>query len=370
MSVILEALKKAQDERRKANSRPTDADEFPPSRKMGRLYLLFGLALVLLAIVFLVPDLRQALRFNARTGEMSSQTQKSSPMATITARNNASKPDAQTSAGSQQQGSSESQTATTRQVSAAKGLPKVSWAPRIEVPVGRGKQGPSSAPAAPSNPQPVLPSSLDPKFEQSIIVKTTDVKDTAAQMYNSALGQMELGRSEEARRSYLAALAHKPDDSETLNNLGVLVMNGGNTRDAFSYFKMALSSRDDYAKAHNNLGILYMKEGQNRPAEEHLRRALKLDPGGVEPYLNLSALLRSEGRFEEASRLLAGLLKNGCKQPIVYLSHGIINDEMGNYPEAITYYREYLSKALQGAERSRVTERLKVLEGLRSAGNR
>jgi hypothetical protein len=42
MSVILEALKKAQDERRKANSRPTDTDEFPPSRKMGRLYLLFG----------------------------------------------------------------------------------------------------------------------------------------------------------------------------------------------------------------------------------------------------------------------------------------------------------------------------------------
>ena len=368
MSVILEALKKAQDERRKANSRPTDADEFPPSRKMGRLYLLFGLALVLLATIFFVPDLRQVLRFDARTGKTPSEAQKSSPT-TLTAQNNPAKPDAPIAAGAKGHETSQNQTGRSGQATVAKQLPKVSWAPRIEVPVGRGKQGPPST-AIPSAPEPASPSSLDAKFQQSIIVRTTDVKDTAAQMYNSALGEMELGRHEEARRSYLAALADKPDDAEALNNLGVLVMNGGNTRDAFSYFKMALRSRDDYAKAHNNLGILYMKEGQNRPAEEHLRRALKLDPSGVEPYLNLSALLRSEGRFVEASKLLAGLLKKGCKQPIVHLSHAIINDEMGNYPEAITYYREYLSKALQGAERSRVTERLKVLEGLRSAGNR
>jgi len=263
MSVILEALKKAQDERRKSNSRPTDADEFPPSRKMGRLYLLFGLALVLLATIFFVPDLRQVLLFDARTGKTPSEAQKSSSIATLTAHNNPAKPDAPVAAGAKGHETSQNQTGRSEQATVARQLPKVSWAPRIEVPVGRGKQGPQPT-AIPSAPEPASPSSLDAKFQQSIIVRTTDVKDTAAQMYNSALGEMELGRHEEARRSYLAALADKPDDAEALNNLGLVRMEQGRTDDAIACFMKARELMPGNAAIETNLRIACEKRQKDK----------------------------------------------------------------------------------------------------------
>jgi Flp pilus assembly protein TadD len=366
MSVILDALKKAQDERRRANSRPTDGDELLPPKKMRRLYYLFGMTLVLLGIVLFIPDLQQILKFGAGTRGTTPLGGRPSTTTAPPVAPGPSKPEARKINELTKLETPPDKAGVSGQASKEKAAPKVSWAPSIQVPAS-GRQDRMSVGML-SAPEQKPPSAMDQ--EQSIVVKRANVKDSAAEMYNNALKAMELGRADEARRSYLAVLADRPDDAETLNNLGVLVMNGGNTRDAFPYFKMALNCRADYPKAHNNLGILYMREGQKRPAEEHLRQALKLDPDGVEPYLNLSALLRSEGRFQEASQLLIGLLKKGGKQPIVHLSYAIINDEMGNYPEAITYYREYLSHAAQGAERGTVTDRLKVLEAHQSSGNR
>lgn len=367
MSVILDALRKAQEERRRANSRPTDDDELPPPRRMRGLYYLFGAALVVLCIVLFAPDLRQIVRLGTGTGGTPPAVQKPQTIVPPGQTGLAQPGQQQKSADTTKQETPAGWAGMSKQALDAKRLPEISWAPAgMQVPApGRQAALPTEMLSAP---EPKVPTALD--AEQSIVVKKTNVKDRAAEMYNNALKQMELGKAEDARRSYLAVLADKPDDAETLNNLGVLVMNGGNTRDAFSYFKMALNSKADYAKAHNNLGILYMKEGQNRPAEEHLKQAIKLEPDGVEPYLNLSALLRSEARFQEGAQLLAGLMRKGCKQPIVHLSYAIVNDEMGNHMEATTYYREYLSRAAQGAERSAVTERLKILEGQRSSGNR
>lgn len=365
MSVILDALKKAQDERRRTDSRPADGDGFPPRKRIGHLYYLFGFALLLLAITFSLPHLRQSLRLSLKTGETPAVMYKSPPLGNPVTQGTA-KPGEQKTAETGKQEILREKRLASKGVPESKAPQVISWNTNVPV-AAAGRQGPLSAVlVSPQESKPSSPFGAD----QSIIVKKSDVKDSTTEFYNKALKEMELGRAEDARRSYLAVLADKPDDAETLNNLGVLIMNGGNTRDAFSYFKMALDCRADYPKAHNNLGMLYMKEGQNRPAEEHLRRALKLDPHGVEPYLNLSALLRSEGRFEEGSQLLSGLLQKGCKQPVVHLSYAIINDEMGNYREAVTHYREYLSQASQGAERSRVAERLKVLESHPPSGIR
>lgn len=367
MSVILDALRKAQDERRMANSRHTDGTEVPPRKRIRDLYYLLGAVAVLLGVMLFVPDVQQFLRYGtgaSRTPPLVHQHSKETPSTVAT---ESPKPEAQKTAEGTNKRSPRELTEPSKQALEEKPLPKISWAPSIQVPVP-GRQIPVSKGML-SAPEPKLPFTGADQ-EQSITVKAGYVKDSATEMYNNALKETALGRVEEARRSYLSVLADRPDDAETLNNLGVLVMNGGNTKDALAYFRMALDSRADYPKAHNNLGMLYMKEGQNRPAEEHLRQALKLDPDGVEPYLNLSALLRSEGRFQEASQILAVLLQKGHKEPIIHLSYAIISDEMGDYAGAINYYRQYLSQALQDPERSAVAERLKVLDRYQSSGNR
>lgn len=172
MSVILDALKKAQDERRRAGSRPNEGDEFPRARRMGRLYILFGLSIVLLATIFSVPGLRQILRFDARMGGTPPAVQKPPSVATPADYPNAPKPDGQKMAGLGRQETPLEQAGAPKRSSQTRQLPKGSLAPSVQVPAG-GMQGPLSN-AILSVPETKSPSSFDAQSQQSIIVKTTD----------------------------------------------------------------------------------------------------------------------------------------------------------------------------------------------------
>jgi Flp pilus assembly protein TadD len=181
-------------------------------------------------------------------------------------------------------------------------------------------------------------------------------------MYNKALKEGEKGDMAEAKRLYLAILAHRPDNVEVLNNLGVMAMKENNGKEALFYFRKILEIKKDYGTAYNNIGFILLKEGDRQLAEWNFRKAIEAGHDSVEPYLNLSALLRSEKRLGEASKLLESLLSRGEKSPAVHLSYAIIKDEMGQPAEAIAYYRHYLREAGSSGETNPVVERLKVLE--------
>jgi len=59
-------------------------------------------------------------------------------------------------------------------------------------------------------------------------------------IYNEALKEAEMGRVNEAKRLYLSILAERPDHIEALNNLGVIATKEGNTKEALFYFKKIL----------------------------------------------------------------------------------------------------------------------------------
>ncbi|MCX5803429.1 MAG: tetratricopeptide repeat protein, partial [Proteobacteria bacterium] len=59
-------------------------------------------------------------------------------------------------------------------------------------------------------------------------------------IYNEALKEAQMGRVNEAKRLYLSILAERPDHIEALNNLGVIATNEGNTKEALFYFKKIL----------------------------------------------------------------------------------------------------------------------------------
>lgn len=181
-------------------------------------------------------------------------------------------------------------------------------------------------------------------------------------LYNEALQEANSGNFEEAKKIYLSILLESPNHVESLNNLGTIAMKEGNTKEAMFYFRKTLECNKNYEKAYNNMGLIMMREGENRLAEEHFRKAIELDREGIEPYLNLSALLRKEKRFDEASKILETLLKKGEKDPAVHLSYALIKDEMGQYEEAIRHYRYCLRSGSKNAERNMIIERLKHLE--------
>jgi tetratricopeptide (TPR) repeat protein len=203
---------------------------------------------------------------------------------------------------------------------------------------------------------------------QVIVKRVNDEKITF--LYNEALKEANKGNTDEAKKIYISILVERPNHVEVLNNLGALAMKEGNTREAMFYFRKILENKKDYEKAYNNMGLIMMREGEYKLAEEHFRKSIELDKNSIEPYLNLSALLRGEKRFEEASRLLEILLMKGEKNPAVHLSYALIKDEMGQYEDAIKHYRYYLREGGKHAERNMVIERLKQLEEDRYRKNR
>lgn len=196
--------------------------------------------------------------------------------------------------------------------------------------------------------------------EAAVIRKTEDYSVNG--MYNEALKELQAGRVREAKNIYKQILAKKPNHTETLNNLGVIAMEEDNRPEALFYFKRILEYQKNYPKAYNNIGLVAMKDGDGKLAEEYFRKAISIDPDSVEPYLNLAALLRSGGRFQEAAKLLDIPIQKKIKDPSLFLSYAVIKDNLGEYEEAARYYRRYLSLLPAPASRKDIIERIKYVE--------
>jgi tetratricopeptide (TPR) repeat protein len=183
--------------------------------------------------------------------------------------------------------------------------------------------------------------------------------------YNEALREQQSGRTREAKTIYKQILAKQPNHIETLNNLGVIAIYEGNTQEALFYFKRILEYRKNYAKAYNNIGLIAMRDGDRQLAEEYLRKAISLEPDDPGTYVNLSALLRSQGRLQEAEKLLEIPIQKKAKDPDLLLSYAVIKDNLGQHEDAARYYRQYLSSIHTPASRKDIIERLQYIEGKR-----
>jgi Flp pilus assembly protein TadD len=184
-------------------------------------------------------------------------------------------------------------------------------------------------------------------------------------MYNEALREQQSGRTREAKTIYKQILAKQPNHIEALNNLGVIAVYEGNTQEALFYFKRILEYKKNYSKAYNNIALIAMKDGDRQLAEEYLRKAISLEPDDPGPYVNLSALLRSQGKLQEAAKLLEIPIQKKAKDPDLLLSYAVIKDNLGQYEDAARYYRQYLSLLRSPASRKDIIDRLQYIEDKR-----
>jgi len=246
---------------------------------------------------------------------------------------------------------------------ATKDVKPVKKQKKIGVPSAKRETDKKGLPTAESSQQVV------PQDGSKVLITSADhekINDT----YNEALKETEKGNVSGAKRLYQSILAEQPGHIEALNNLGVIAIKEGSTKEAHFYFNKVLQYKKDYGKAYNNIGLLMMKDGQKKLAEEYFKKSIELGKDGVEPSLNLAALLRSEKRYEEAGRLLEGFIGANTKNRSLYLSYALIKDDMGQYEEAIRYYKLYLREGGGIGERNEVVERLKTLEDAQSSKNR
>ncbi len=397
MSVILDALKKAQDERKRPAYRGSGADETPPKRSKWVFYVIIGAVGCAILLVLFLPDI-----FRMQPPTRPQVAQQNQPPPPPPAASSVPAPQLPVTKLPEAPGKapfpklaaapieevprpgmatevSPERKARTRPPEPEVRMAKDEVRTNLKAEPGsearadtktEPKRRPEAEPAKAASKQEKVEetkaAAAVPGPESTVVVKKM-ADDRIVTNYNNAIRAAEQGNREEAKRLYVAVLADQPDNIEALNNLGVLAMSEGNMKEATSYFRRILEHRKDYAKAYNNLGIIAMRDGDRKIAEEYFRKAIEVAPDGVEPYLNLAALLRADKRLEEANRVIDAPLRRGLRGAQLYLSAALIKDELTQYDEAIRYYRNYLQVSSQKDDRRRVIERLAFLEEHKSA---
>ena len=381
MSVILDALKKAQDERKRPAYRNGGGDEGPPRRSRWVFYVIVGTVACAILLVLFLPNLYRMQGPSSLQVAQQKETAapppppappRAVPEVPVTKPPEAPGKEAFPKfavAPPQDARKAEVMTETEQEKKGRTKAPGPEMRMAKNEPKKKPEAEPQKSASKPEKTEEAKATPVAPGPESSVVVKRMTDERTMTN-YNSAIRAAEQGSSEEAKKLYLAVLADQPKNIEALNNLGVLAMSEGNTKEATFYFRRILEYNKNYAKAYNNLGILAMREGDRKVAEEYFRKAIEVAPEGTEPYLNLAALLRAEKRLDEADKVIDAPLRRGFRGAQLYLSAALIKDELGQYEDAIKYYRHYLQTSSQKDDRRRVIERLAFLEENKSAESR
>ena len=143
---------------------------------------------------------------------------------------------------------------------------------------------------------------------EAVLRRATRVRDAAAE-YN--LGQVldRLGRDDEARARYEAALAIDPYHARAINNLGVWLDRHGQGAAAIALLERAIRAAPENADAYSNLGSAYLRARRLPDAMRVLQVSVALAPNAADARNNLGIALAESGRLPDAEREFTAALR-------------------------------------------------------------
>lgn len=126
--------------------------------------------------------------------------------------------------------------------------------------------------------------------------------ESADLLYQRAGVLAQLGRSDEAKRDFLAVLARAPTHFGALNDLGTLLYMSGYRAAARLAYGEAVKHHPDNPIARINLGNALLDDGQPDAAREQYEAALQLAPDHPDAHQGMANLLHMLGQDEAAER--------------------------------------------------------------------
>ena len=145
-----------------------------------------------------------------------------------------------------------------------------------------------------------LPEAITALIEARRLAKDNDLAKFLANKHLGA-SHYQLKNFPEAEKAYVAALAVRAQDIQTLNNLAYLYTNDLNQpREALPYAERAATGGPDNAKILDTYGWTLARIGRFADAEQTLIRAVQLESPLTASRYHLGWVYEQIGRFEEA----------------------------------------------------------------------
>ena len=163
---------------------------------------------------------------------------------------------------------------------------------------------------------------------------------------------MRRGDLQEALLAFQEADAALPNDSITLFNLGMVLIELGDKARAEERMRSAIEFDPDYREPHFNLALILAERNDLRGAERHFRRATEIDPEDLEARVRLAEVLSRLDSLNEAIELLEEVLAIDQALPMAQLALGAAHQAAGDRQAARTALLNVL-EAAPGAPRER-----------------
>lgn len=168
--------------------------------------------------------------------------------------------------------------------------------------------------------------------------------ENAEAYFNRGNRLYDLGRKEEALKSYNRALIINPNDSKgkAYCNRGIILAELGRKEKALVSYNRALGINPNDDTTYCNRGNVLAELGRQKEAQDSYNKALKINTENYVAYCNLGNVLNCLGRQEEALNSYNKALEINTEYNIAYFNRGNVLADLGRQEEALVSYDKAL----------------------------
>jgi Tfp pilus assembly protein PilF len=129
---------------------------------------------------------------------------------------------------------------------------------------------------------------------------------------------------------------------EAYNNLGIIYQMLGEMDKAFGFYQKSTEINPRYEKGYNNLGILLFLKGHYEEAQEVFQKALAINPNNIESHINLGILFKKKGQWEKAVGSYQKALAINPLNRETHYNLALLYEQLENLDMAITHYQQFI----------------------------
>jgi Flp pilus assembly protein TadD len=167
---------------------------------------------------------------------------------------------------------------------------------------------------------------------------TSDVLD----YFNSGVTFYNQKEFSKAIQTYQKVIELDPTYVEAYNNMGIIYQMLGNADRAFGAYQKATEINPRYEKGYNNLGILLLIKGRYEEALEAFQKALAINSNNIESHINLGILYKKKGEWEKAIESYQSALAINPLHGETHYNIALLYEQLENLELAINHYQQFI----------------------------